>query len=171
MNGTEQSNTGNFDFHGLRRIVSGGQTGVDRAALDVAIVIGLPHGGWCPKGRRCEDGRIDPKYQLVEMPTADYSARTLQNVVDSDGTLLLYKDRLAGGTALTDRLARQHGKPLYKVKLNRPLDRKKIVNWLKSNRIRVLNIAGPRGSAHPDLESMARQLLLKLFQPDPNLFE
>jgi Circularly permutated YpsA SLOG family len=157
-------------FHGVQRIVSGGQTGVDRAALDVAILLGIPHGGWCPKGRLCETGRIDPKYQLSELPSTDYAVRTLQNVKDSDGTLILYFDQLRGGTALTNRYAKEQRKPVCRVRINATVDFTRIVNWLHEHRVRILNIAGPRGSSHPDLESTAREVLVKLFQMPAGLF-
>ena len=74
----------------IKKIISGGQTGADRAALDVAIKLGIRHGGWIPKGRKTEDGPLSDKYQLQEMPTASYPARTEQNVIDSDGTLIIF---------------------------------------------------------------------------------
>ena len=90
----------------IERIVSGGQTGVDRAALEVAIEHQIPIGGWCPRGRRSEDGTIPTKFTLQETPTADYSQRTAWNVRDSDGTLLISCGELTGGTALTKTLAK-----------------------------------------------------------------
>jgi Circularly permutated YpsA SLOG family len=150
--------------------VSGGQTGVDRAALDVAIALGIPHGGWCPKGRLCETGRIDPKYQLIELPSPEYSARTLQNVKDSDGTLILYFDQLRGGTALTNRLAKEQRKPVCRVRINTTVDYPRIIRWLVDHRIGVLNVAGPRGSSHPELEQTAKDVLIKLFECTPSLF-
>ena len=101
----------------LVKIVSGGQTGVDRAGLDAAIALGIDHGGWCPRGRRAEDGRIPDSYQLKETPQRDYSVRTEQNVVESDGTLILYRRRLSGGTALTFRLAQKHNRPCCRIDL------------------------------------------------------
>ncbi len=89
----------------LARIVSGGQTGVDRAALDVAIARRLPHGGWCPRGRRAEDGAVPARYALREHASPDYAARTERNVVDSDATLVLAIGSPTNGTALTVRLA------------------------------------------------------------------
>ena len=157
-------------FHGVSKIVSGGQTGVDRAALDVAIEIGLAHGGWCPKGRLCEGGVIDSRYALQEHASPEYSARTRQNVVDSDGTLVLYQFRLSGGTALTCRLAGELNKPLCRVRLDRPSDPLIVVRWLLDNRISVLNVAGPRGSAHPKLELLARRFLINLFSQTADLF-
>ena len=96
----------------LRKIISGGQTGADRAALDAAIELGIPHGGWIPKGRLTEDGPLPDRYQLVEMPTASYPKRTEQNVIDSDGTLIVTHGKLTGGSALTQKLARSMDAPV-----------------------------------------------------------
>jgi len=87
----------------LQKIISGGQTGADRAALDFAIGFDIPHGGWIPKGRKTEDGVLPDKYKLKEMPTASYPKRTEKNVLDSDGTLILSHGKLTGGSALTVR--------------------------------------------------------------------
>jgi len=95
----------------LNKIISGGQTGVDRAALDVGLALGLAVGGWCPKGRRAEDGGIPDRYPLMETPERNYQSRTRRNIEDSDGTLLLNQGKLDGGTALTVAHARQIGKP------------------------------------------------------------
>ncbi|MBX3421301.1 MAG: putative molybdenum carrier protein [Pirellulaceae bacterium] len=156
-------------FHGVVKIVSGGQTGVDQAALDVALELGIPHGGWCPKGRLCEHGRIDERYQLTELPTPEYAARTLRNVIDSDGTLILYRQRLQGGSGLTQRLAKQHGKPVLSVRLDRAIDYLVIIDWLHSSAIGVLNIAGPRASSAPGVQRQARTMLRRLFQESPGL--
>lgn len=156
-------------WHGVQKIVSGGQTGVDRAALDVAIQLGIEHGGWCPRGRRSEDGPIDPQYDLKETTSTDYAERTEQNVRDSDGTLILYRTRLQGGTLLTHRLAKRLAKPSLRVRIDRPVQFAQIVDWLQSHHIRVLNVAGPRGSSHPELEPLARSVLLRLFTSTPTL--
>lgn len=146
-------------FHGLERIVSGGQTGVDRAALDVAIDLGIPHGGWCPKGRLAEDGTIPSRYSLQEMESADYTVRTEQNVLDSDGTLILYQRRLQGGTLLTHRLAKRHQKPLLRYRLDLAPRIDTVIRWLVENDIKTLNVAGPRGSSSPEIEEMTRRAL------------
>jgi Circularly permutated YpsA SLOG family len=104
----------------VRRIVSGGQTGVDRAALDVALELGLECGGWCPRGRRAEDGEIPARYPLRETRSAGYPVRTERNVRDSDATLVLHEGRLGRGTALTAGCARRLGRPLLEVDLRRP---------------------------------------------------
>lgn len=156
-------------YHGIQKIVSGGQTGVDRAALDVAIDLEIPHGGWCPKGRLAEDGTIDEKYALTEMESRDYAKRTKQNVVDSDGTLILYRERLQGGTLLTHRLAKEHDKPLHRVRLDLAINYAKIIDWIVTNRIVTLNVAGPRASASPGIEQLAAQALKNLFLSTPQL--
>src|SRR3954470_16119485 len=89
----------------VRKIISGGQTGADRAALDAALALGIPHGGWVPKGRWAEDGPLDPRYTVQETPTAVVSVRTAWNVRDSDATLIISHSKLSGGSALTRRLA------------------------------------------------------------------
>ena len=102
------------------RIVSGGQTGVDQAALATAIELDIPHGGWCPLGRRSESGTIPLQYQLEEMPTRDYAARTRQNIIDSDGTLIVYSEQLSGGTLLTQQYANELDRPLFLLDLAKP---------------------------------------------------
>ncbi|MEM7559341.1 MAG: putative molybdenum carrier protein [Planctomycetota bacterium] len=151
-------------FHGIERIVSGGQTGVDRAALDTAILLGIPHGGWCPKGRLAEDGPIPDRYLLTEMESADYAKRTRQNVIDSDGTLLLYRERLQSGTLLTHRIAKELGRPIFRIRLDRSWDPAKAVDWIQENQIQVLNVAGPRGSSHPDIATVAAEALQKILR-------
>lgn len=146
----------------LRKVVSGGQTGVDRAALDAAIEAGLPHGGWCPQGRLAEDGPIPPLYELMETDQADYRFRTECNVVDSGGTLILYCRRLSGGTLLTSRFAEMHHRPCLLVDLGRRVAVAEIVGWLKEWGIEVLNVAGPRESTQPGIYRRALRLLAEL---------
>jgi hypothetical protein len=149
----------------LERIVSGGQTGVDRAALDAAICLGVPHGGWCPLGRLAEDGPIPGHYRLRETESAEYPARTEMNVIDSDGTLILYRGRLFGGTELTRRLALKHGKPHFAVDLDaKPAARAATLDWLARARIRVLNVAGPRESSSPGIGQAAFSFLRQLLE-------
>ncbi len=152
-----------IESHGIQRIVSGGQTGVDQAALDVAIEIGIPHGGWCPKGRLCENGRIPNRYHLKELAATEYVARTEQNVIDSDGTLILYRTKLQGGTAATDRMAKKHSKPVLRIRMDARINYVRIVEWLGENQIRVLNVAGPRASSHPATYDRAVCILRTLF--------
>lgn len=96
----------------LRKIVSGGQTGVDRGALDAALAVSFPCGGWCPADRRAEDGSIPDRYPVMELRGAGYSERTRQNVLDSDGTLIIHFGELTGGTLKTAKLCDWHGKPV-----------------------------------------------------------
>lgn len=148
------------------RIVSGGQTGVDRAGLDVAIELGIEHGGWCPRGRRAEDGPIPDCYNLKETDSPDYAARTEQNVIDSDGTLILYFATLRGGTELTYRLAQKHGKPFYLIDLRASPSVDAVRQWLLDQAIRVLNVAGPRASQNEDIYELARVYLESVLSPE-----
>ena len=126
------------------RIVSGGQTGVDRAALDAALALGVRAGGWCPAGRRAEDGPIPARYPLRETPSAEAAVRTRLNVRDSDGTLILAVGLLAGGTRATARAARAWGRPLRVVDPRDPAAVDPVAGWVLEARIRTLNVAGPR---------------------------
>lgn len=148
-----------------RRIVSGGQTGADRAALDAAIVLGIEHGGACPAGRRAEDGRIPDEYRLTETASADYAERTEKNVIDSDGTLLVTRGPATGGSALTARLNRRHHRPLLHIDLDEQGDlagrAAAIREWLAAHGIQILNVAGPRESSSPGIAHEVRRLLLE----------
>jgi hypothetical protein len=148
----------------VEKIISGGQTGVDRAALDVAIEMGIPCGGWCPKGRRAEDGRIPEHYPLEETSSAEYPQRTQMNIEDSDGTLVITWGPPAGGTLLTIRLARKHGKPYLLADLSEKNDPIRVREWMRSNGIRVLNVAGPRESEIPDIHEKTRAYLRRVLQ-------
>ena len=141
------------------RIISGGQTGVDRAALDVALELGIAHGGWCPLGRRAEDGVIDARYALEETDSVEPAIRTERNVRESDGTLILCRGPLAGGTALTLALAKRQRKPFLLVNELRPLPAAAVRDWLDHNHIAVLNVAGPRASSAPGIFEWARDYL------------
>lgn len=132
-------------FH-IEKVISGGQTGVDRAALDVALEFGIPCGGWCPKGRKAEDGPIDKRYPLQETASTRYRIRTEKNVIESDGTLMLTWALPKGGTALTIKFAQRHKKPYCIVDLSVGGDPNTVKEWAKINRIRVLNVAGPAQS-------------------------
>ena len=135
----------------LSKLVSGGQTGVDRAALDAALALGLPCGGWCPRGRRAEDGPIDGRYPLEETPSSDYAQRTEWNVRDSDGTLVLTRGEPHGGTAFTLDVARDLGRPALVLDPAGAPDTGAVRDWLKRERIGVLNVAGPRESGAPGI--------------------
>ncbi len=144
------------------KIISGGQTGADRAALDFAILHGIPYGGWVPRGRRTEDGTLPEKYLLDEMPTPDYAKRTEQNVLDSDGTLIVSHGCLKGGSALTAFLAEKLGRPCIHVDLARmPVTdaAARVRGWLHDHRILVLNVAGPRAGTDPKIYRAAFSLL------------
>jgi hypothetical protein len=145
------------------QIISGGQTGVDRGALDAAVELGIPHGGWCPKGRRAEDGVIPSVYQLSENESPEYAARTERNVLESDATLILCRGRPTGGTALTLWLAQRYGRPHLVVDLDHPSPTQ-VRRWLASVRPATLNVAGPRESTAPEVAAQARDLLVELFK-------
>jgi hypothetical protein len=149
----------------IGKIVSGGQTGVDRAALDVALEIGLPCGGWCPQGRRAEDGPIPPRYPLTETPWDGYPQRTEWNIRDSDGTLILTRGPLDGGTALTRELAGKKGKPLLIVDLGEDPGPVEVVEWARQQGIGVLNIAGPRESSCEGIHTAATAFLRQVLAP------
>lgn len=143
-----------------RRVVSGGQTGVDRAALDVAMALGIERGGFCPRGRRAEDGVLPARFPLVETPSRAYGQRTLWNVRDSDATLLLHRGPPRGGSALTLRLARRLGRPHLAVDIAAASDAVGTIRaWLAALRPAVLNVAGPRESHAPGIGAAARAVL------------
>jgi len=152
----------------VEKIISGGQTGVDRAALDVALAMGIACGGWCPKGRRAEDGRIPSRYPLVEIVSPAYSQRTKRNVQESDANLILCRGEPRGGTLLTVRTAARLGKPCLAVDVGAPTAVAEIRAWLRGKAIRTLNVAGPRESQSPGITFEATQLLHELFARRPS---
>jgi hypothetical protein len=152
---------------GLVKILSGGQTGVDRAALDAALVAGFPCGGWCPPGRQAEDGEIPERYPLTELPDVEgasvvkttrqvaegYRARTLKNLQDSDGMVILFNGNLSGGTLLTRNLCVREKKPFITLdarRLSALRAADAILQFLEEQAIEVLNVAGPRASGWPE---------------------
>ena len=135
---------------------------MDRAALDVALELGIPCGGWCPSGRLAEDGLIDPRYPLRETPSADYAQRTEWNVRDSDGTLIVTRGRPTGGTAQTIVYARQLHKPHLTVDVTQPMDLLVVRAWMAREHIHILNIAGPRESKAPGIAQESREWLRAL---------
>ena len=146
----------------LKKIISGGQTGVDRAALDAAIICDLEHGGWCPKNRKAEDGPISHRYSLTETGDAEYAARTELNIRHADGTLILVRgDMLEGGTLLTKKLAMKYCKPLMIIDLDKDYDYQSIWKWIRKNKISCLNIGGPRESKNPGIYITTRQFVIK----------
>lgn len=133
----------------LKKIISGGQTGVDRGALDACLEVNFSCGGWCTAGRKAEDGEIPLRYPLQEIWSDSYDERTRKNVRDADGTLIIYDDKLRGGTLLTHDYAKEHGQPVFLFKLSpffieEPLGQ--LLHFLEINQIETLNIAGPRAS-------------------------
>lgn len=147
----------------LTRVVAGGQTGIDRAALDAARAAGLAIGGWCPRGRRAEDGAIPPEYPLAETPSPRYPQRTAWNVRDADATLVLARGAPRGGSALTARLASAAGRPLFVVDLLAAPDPAAVVRWLGAHAVAVLNVAGPRESENPGIREQGRRFLAAVF--------
>ena len=151
----------------IGRIISGGQTGVDRAALDFAVSRGIEHGGWVPKGRRAEDGPVAPIYNLTETETRRYAGRTRNNVLDSDGTLIICEGRLSGGTALARSTALKAGRPLFVIDMSETAmaDAAEAIRlWMGENAISVLNVAGPRESQRPGIYERTRALLEQTFE-------
>lgn len=147
----------------LNMIISGGQTGVDRAALDAALSCGIKIGGYCPAERRAEDGFVPDKYPLQER--GGFMTRTLRNVIEADGTLILNRHKLSGGTKLTFRYARKR-KPCLLIQMEDDVSEntKKIIAWLNQNEIRKLNIAGPRESKAPGIYEMAFNLVIAVIR-------
>ena len=145
----------------VQKIVSGGQTGADRGALDAALSLGIEHGGWCPKGRLAEDGVIPERYSLTETSSRFYRIRTEQNVIDSDGTLIFYYKTLKGGTELTRQMAVKHDKPYLLFDVASPSLDHIVQQWLTTAKITVLNVAGPRESSNPGIALKVRKLLLR----------
>ncbi|HJQ78371.1 MAG TPA: putative molybdenum carrier protein [Lacipirellulaceae bacterium] len=144
-------------------IVSGGQTGADRAALDFAIEHDIPHAGWCPRGRPAEDGIIPALYRLAETPLRKYSQRTEWNVRDTDATAVFsISPNPAGGTALTLAVARRLEKPwlhLCRDTASIAESAARLIEFLDEHRVRRLNIAGPRASQEPGVAAFVRDVL------------
>ncbi len=153
----------------IQKIISGAQTGADRAALDFAIEYGIEHGGWVPEGRKAEDGIIPLRYNVMELPGGDYPDRTAKNVMDSDGTLIISHGELTGGSLLTKALAEKHGKPVFHADMTRlivfdaAID---IQEWMDAHGIEVLNVAGPRESKDKEIYTTTRNILETVFHID-----
>ncbi|MFA6038097.1 MAG: putative molybdenum carrier protein [Legionellales bacterium] len=146
----------------IEKIISGGQTGVDRAALDIAIDLSIPHGGWCPKDRLSETGPIPNHYALQETASKDYSERTKLNIRDSDGTLVVvptFPLQVTDGTVLTLQELQEKNKPFFIVDISQGFDLDQFNSWIKQNNIKILNVAGPRESQSPGMYEKSKELL------------
>lgn len=147
----------------IEKVVSGGQTGVDRAGLDAAMEAGIPVGGYCPKGRLAEDGTVPERYPLTELTSGGYTSRTEKNVVESDGTLVLNQGELSDGTKATVDFAKEHGRAHLVVQLDEMPALQDCLSWIEEHGIRVLNVAGPRESKRPGVYLKAFAYLQELF--------
>ena len=146
----------------IRQIISGGQTGVDRAALDVAIKLALPHGGWIPKGRITESGPLADKYNLKETESSSYAERTEKNVMDADGTLIISRGPLTGGSEYTREMALKHDRSWLHIDLSQSAAFQAattINQWIMQKKIGILNVAGPRASKDPSIYREASNIL------------
>lgn len=146
-------------------IISGGQSGVDRAALDFALENSIICCGWCPKGRKAEDGPIAEKYPLLETETELYQQRTRMNVQDSDATLIITDGKRSRGTDLTAKCADYYAKPLFAIKSSEKEDIMRLLDWLNRFKPRILNVAGPRGSESSTIYQLARRVLQQSLKP------
>ena len=153
----------------VKKIISGGQTGADQAALDVAINLGISYGGWIPKGRITENGVLSEKYKLKEMETSNYNKRTEQNVIDSDGTLIVSHGKLTGGSDYTREMALYHKRSFLHIDLNETIAfqaAKRIRSWISEQGIKILNVAGPRASKDPNIYQSTVDILETAFYID-----
>ncbi|MBW2366634.1 MAG: putative molybdenum carrier protein [Deltaproteobacteria bacterium] len=158
----------------IKKIISGGQTGADQGALDAAIELGIPYGGWIPKGRLTADGPLPDIYKMMEMSTDRYKDRTEQNVIDSDGTLIVSRGRLTGGSAFTKKMAKRHNKPYLHINLKKKATffaTPEIIKWAEENDIEVLNVAGPRANKDPFIYNDVKKIIegvyhFSIFDPD-----
>ena len=149
----------------LRKIISGGQTGVDRGALDAALAAKFGCGGWCPNGRRAENGQIPDYYPLLETNSAHYLDRTQRNVEASDGTLIIANGPISNGTLATARIAKHIKKPclvLHPKQQNTESMLETTNSWLKCHSIQTLNVAGPRASQDPKIQAVAELFITRL---------
>jgi Circularly permutated YpsA SLOG family len=159
---------------GLIKIVSGGQTGVDRGALDAALAAGFPCGGWSPADRAAEDGPIPKRYPLTPLVHGGYRERTRQNVIDSDGTAILFHGVLGGGTLLTLNLCKREGKPHVVIDASKTSEvaaAGELARFVEEHEIKILNVAGPRASGweqgHQFAGNTVENLIIKLVKCQP----
>jgi hypothetical protein len=149
-------------------IISGGQTGADQAALDAAIILGIPHGGWLPKGRKTETGPLPLRYELRELDSNRYRDRTEHNILAADGTLIFSFGPLTGGSALTEALAIRHNRPFLHIDFEL-IERRQaaalVEHWIRDKRLGVVNIAGTRASNEPRIYEAVYALLTGIRWP------
>ncbi len=153
----------------IKKIVTGGQTGADQAALDAAIKWDIPHGGWVPKGRKTEHGPLLSIYQLKEMPTDSYPERTEKNVIDSDGTLIITHGELTGGSEYTLEMTKKHNRPYFHADLNITSNyatAQAIYSWIKEHNIESLNVAGSKASKDLHIYRAVMKILEIVFHLD-----
>lgn len=158
----------------ITQVVSGGQTGADRGGLDAAIELGVPHGGWCPKGFKAEDGRVPHKYRLQEHRSEDYRMRTTDNVQMADATVIFVCQIMGRGSSYTRRCAEEIGKPTLVTDVGDGIGRqdpnfaeeaaKRIVAWLKRKNVSVLNVAGTRESRAPSIQKYVKKIMLLVLE-------
>ncbi|WP_321288077.1 putative molybdenum carrier protein [uncultured Sunxiuqinia sp.] len=149
------------------KIISGGQTGVDRAALDACLNAKFSCGGWCPAGRKAEDGEIPLTYPLQEIWSTSYDDRTRKNINESDATLIVYEEKLSGGTLLTYNYASEKNKPIFLFKVSPFLideTLEQLFHFLKINQVETLNIAGARASMWDKAYELSYLITAKLIQ-------
>ncbi|MAT39085.1 MAG: molybdenum cofactor carrier [Ectothiorhodospiraceae bacterium] len=146
----------------LRMILSGGQTGVDRGAMDAAMQHGVLCSGWCPAGRASEDGPIPPEYPLQQTPTDDVHERTMWNIRDSDGTLILLDGNPDDGTRFAIEQCVDQGKPYYLEHLQQSASPDIVANWMRKFKVEILNVAGPRESNAPGVSEKANAFMRDL---------
>ena len=150
----------------IRKIISGGQTGADRAALDAAIKLAIAHGGWIPKGKITEDGPLPEKYKLKETRSSGYAERTAKNVQDADGTLIISRGQLTGGSEYTREMAIKHKRPWLHIDLSQvaAFQAASTINqWVLQNEIEILNVAGPRASKDPGIYPEALNIIVSAY--------
>jgi len=145
----------------IERIISGAQTGADRGALNAAIVVGIPHGGWCPKGRKAEDGAIPDQYQVKETESANYQVRTEKNVLDADATVIIASYPLGPGTVLTLDLCLKHRRRVMIIQTgwSTPQAAVAICTFITENNVKVLNVAGSRESRCPGIQTFTGEVM------------
>lgn len=153
--------------HKITKIISGGQTGADRAGIDVAIDLGIDYGGSIPEGRRTEDGTLPERYdKIIELKSKSYPVRTEKNIADSDATVIFTLGKMGSGSALTLRFAQQHNKPCLHIDLGKTQDDeavKKISDWIDEVKPDILNVAGSRESTSKGIYNRTYDILRKVF--------